>query len=250
MISERVAVRGFESIWRTRFPMLTPAFMTSFNQQFVKPVVRDGGPLAPSPTLPASNSPDLVAELGIQIARSAVEACITIEDVLQDQSLLQAAWIRSLELLARYEGEIPVAADVPLDAEDKLDAFGLSRTLFAFLSQTDDEVQFGPLIPGAGTLSRCEGDLAVGDVLVEIKTVSRRFRSHDLRQLLVYLALDWARAEPRWTRGCLLNPRRAVWAEFDVDWLVRRLSGRAAVDAFRDLLDAFASSVEVETSLF
>ena len=250
MISERVAVRGFESIWRTRFPMLTPAFMNSFNQQFVKPVVHDGNPLAPSPTPAASNSPDLVAELGIRIARSAVEAGITVEHVAQDHPLLKAAWLRSLELVARYEGQTPDVEEVPLEAGDKLDAFGLSRTLFAFLNQTHDEVQFAPLIPGAGTLSRCEGDLAVGDELVEIKTVSRRFRSHDLRQLLVYLALDWARAEPRWTRGCLLNPRRAVWAEFDVDWLVRRLSGRAAVDAFRDLLDAFASSVEVETSLF
>ena len=108
----------------------------------------------------------------------------------------------------------------------------------------------GVSIPGAGTLAHCEADLAVGHELVEIKTVSRSFRPHDLRQLLVYLALDGGRNEPRWTKGCLLNPRRAVWADFDVDWMVRRLSGRPAVDALRDLVDAFASTVEVETSLF
>ena len=250
MISERIAVRAFESIWRTRFPMLTPAFMNSFNQQFVKPVAHNGNPVASVRALRASNSPDLVAELGIQLARSAVEARITVDDVARHRALLQAAWLRSLGLVNRYEGETPDVVDVPLDSDNRLEALGLARTLTAFLGQMDDQVQFGPLIPGAGTLSPCEADLAVGDTLVEIKTVTRRFRSHDLRQLLVYLALDWARGEPHWTRGCLLNPRRAAWADFDVDWLVRRLSGRPAVDTLRDLVDAFASVVDLETSFF
>ena len=114
----------------------------------------------------------------------------------------------------------------------------------------DDDVEFAPQIPGAGVLSSCEADLAVGNTLVEVKTVSRSFRSGDLRQLLVYVALDWARAEPYWTKGCLLNPRRAVWADFPVDWLVRRLSGRPAPETLRNLLDAFAGDIEMETAFF
>lgn len=251
MISERTAVRAFTSVWRTRLPMLTPAFMSSFNRQFVKPIVGGSRPLPRvSASSSASDAPDLVAELGIQIARSAVESGIPVEDVAQDQPSLSAAWLRSLQLVSRYEGEQPDPDAVPLNVDDTHEALRLARTLSTFLDQFDDVADFGPIIPGAGALSKCEADLAVGPELVEIKTVSRPFRSLDLRQLLVYLALDWARGEPTWTWGCLVNPRRAVWADFEVDWLVRRLAGRAAVDVLADLIDAFESDVELETISF
>ena len=250
MISERIAVRAFESIWRTRFPMLTPAFMKSFNEELVKPIVHNGSLVAPLPVNHKSNSPDLVAELGIQMTKSAVEAHVSVEDVARDQGLLQAAWVRSLRLISRYDGKTLDVDNVSLSTDDSIAALALARTMSGFLAQMDNQVEFEVLIPGAGTLSRCEADLAIGHQLVEVKTVSRSFRSHDLRQLFVYLALEWASGEPRWTKGCLLNPRRAVWADFDVEWLVRLLSGHPAVDAFRDLLDAFSGSVELETTLF
>ena len=250
MISERIAARAFESVWQTHLPMLTPAFMSSFNRQFVKPIVCAGKPIPPVPSSSASDSPDLVAELGIQIAKSAVEGHVPVDDVAGDQASLRAAWVRSLNLLNRYEGAKPDPDAVPLNPDDSRQALRLARTLSAFLDQFDDHTEFGPSIPGAGAVSRCEADLAVGHELVEVKTVSRPFRSPDLRQLLVYLALDWAGGEPRWTRGCLVNPRLAVWADFDVDWLVRRLAGRAAVDVLADLIDAFAGGVELETSSF
>ena len=250
MISERIAVRAFESVWRTRLPLLTPAFMSSFNRQFVKPIVRAGNPIPPVPSSSASDSPDLVAELGIQIAKSAVEGGLLVADVAGDPASLRAAWVRSLELVSRYEGGKPDPGTVPLNPGDARDALRLAHTMSAFLDQFDDDPEFAPLVRGAGALSRCEADLAVGRGLIEVKTVSRRFRSLDLRQLLIYLALDWAGGEPRWTRGCLVNPRRAVWADFDVDWLVRRLAGRAAVDVLADLIDAFGSGVEHETSSF
>lgn len=250
MISERIAVRAFESVWETNLPMLTPAFIGSFNRQLVRPIVRAGKPVPPVPSSYTSDSPDLVAELGIQIARSAAEGRVPVEDVAGDPASLDAAWVRSLELVSRYEGGKPEPGTVPLGSDDTRDALRLARTLSAFLDQFDDDAEFGPLVSGAGALSKCEADLAVGPRLVEVKTVSRRFRSLDLRQLLVYLALDWAGGEPRWTRGCLVNPRSASWADFDVDWLARRLAGRAAVDVLADLIDAFASGVEMETSSF
>ena len=250
MISERVAVRAFESVWRTRLPLLTPAFMNSFNRQFVKPIICAGEPIPPVPTAHASDSPDLVAELGIQMVKSAVEAEVAVEDVAQDQPTIRAAWLRSLELISRYEGGKPDLATVPLIADDQRNALHLARTLSAFLDQFDTDAEFGPLIPGASVLSRCEADLCIDRTLIEVKTVSRRFRSLDLRQLLVYLALDWAGGDARWTRGCLVNPRRAVWADFDVDWFVRRLAGRPGVDVFSDIIDAFASGVEKETISF
>ena len=164
--------------------------------------------------------------------------------------MLRRAWRQALELVGRYEGEMLNVDNVALLPSDRDDGLRLARTVSAFLDAMNDHVDFAPKIPGAGTLSSCEADLAVGETLVEVKTVSRNFRSSDLRQLLVYLALDWARVQPSWNKGCLFNPRRAVWADFPVDWLVRRLSGRTASETFSDLVDALAGDVELETGRF
>ena len=248
MISERNLARGFESVWQSLFPMLTPGFMRTFNEHFVKDIdTNRTGAAGPVPV--DSDSPDLVAELGIQLAKRVIAADVPIERIARNRTVLKQAWRSAQTLVARYEGEAPDVADAPLLDEDGRDGLRLARNLLAFAGLIDGEAHFAPSVPGTNVLSRCEADLAVGNTLVEIKTVSRGFRSSDLRQLLVYLALDWTRG-PRWTKGCLVNPRRAVWADFHVDWLVRGLSGRPAADTFGDFVDAFASGVELETTRF
>ena len=248
MISERNLARGFESVWQALFPMLTPGFMRAFNEHFVKDIEQNQtGTARPVPV--ESDSPDVVAELGIQLAKHAIAACLPIERIAGDGTALEDAWKSAQTLTARYEGEGPHVADAALPASDAREGTALARNLIAFAELIDGPARFSVHVPGAGVLSRCEADLALGGTLVEIKTVSRGFRSEDLRQLLVYLALDWARG-PRWSKGCLANPRLAVWADFEVDWLVRCLSGRPAPDTFADFVDAFASSVELETTRF
>ena len=248
MISERHLARGFESVWQSLFPMLTPGFMRTFNEHFVKDIGASGaGAAGPVPV--DSDAPDLVAELGIALAGRAVGARLPVERIAGDRTALREAWKRVQALLGRYEGQAPEVAYAPLAAGDTREGTALARNLVAFAGLVDGSARFSPGIPGAGVVARCEADLAVGDTLVEIKTVSRGFRSNDLRQLLVYLALDWIRG-PRWQKGCLVNPRRAVWADFEVDWLVRRLSGRPAADTFGDFADAFGSGIELETTDF
>jgi hypothetical protein len=74
-----------------------------------------------------------------------------------------------------------------------------------------------------------------------VKTVSRPFQSRDLRQLLVYLALQSATGESRWDYGGLLNPRLSLFCTFSVDWLVTRLSGgRPPKVVFTDFVQALA----------
>lgn len=248
MISERHVARGFESVWRSCFPMLTPGFMRTFNAHFVKRI-DVGHTYVSDPVSIHSSSPDVVAELGIELAKRAIAAEAPVERIAKDRDALNQSWNCARRVVAKYEGEMPDATDLPMLDEDAHDATILARNLLTFVDLVNGAIYFAPSVPGANVLAGCEADLAVGDTLVEIKTVSRGFRSLDLRQLLVYLALDWARG-PLWEKGCLFNPRRAVWADFHVDWLVRRLSGRPAADTFGDFVDSFPSSVELETTRF
>src|SRR5579864_8207330 len=47
-----------------------------------------------------------------------------------------------------------------------------------------------PVFRGCGFVDECTGDLIIGNQLVEVKAGDRSFRATDIRQLLVYCALN------------------------------------------------------------
>ena len=67
---------------------------------------------------------------------------VAVEDVAGDQSSLRAAWLRSLELVSRYEGGKPDPEAVPLNLTDARHALRLAGTLSAFLDQFDGDAEF------------------------------------------------------------------------------------------------------------
>ena len=103
------------------------------------------------------------------------------------------------------------------------------------------------MVRGNGLLSSCFADLSVGSTLFEVKTVARPFHSRDLRQLLVYLALQSATGERRWDNGGLFNPRLSVFCTFSIDWLVTRLSGgRPPKMVFTDFVQSLARDLVLD----
>ena len=248
MISERMLARGFPHLWQSVFPMLTSGFMHLFNTSYTKPILgRDGEPVSPVDRSADLNAPDLSAELAIQATKIAAQTGISVAAVLQDEALIIQAWQASLDLFGRYEGSQPDTSATILDAPELEDAILLADNTWSFLSTLDGKVLFGPRIPGAFALPECEADIAVDDLLVEVKTVTRNFYSQDLKQLLVYLALDWATRDRRWTRACLLNPRQGFLADFVVEPFVELISGKSIADAFGELIAGVSRDVEIDT---
>ena len=248
MISERALARGFAPLWRSIFPLLTPGFMHLFNTRYTKPILDPkGSPVLPVDRNPDVTAPDLSAELAIQATRIAIIQEMPIHEVFQDSALIVQAWQASLDLFRRYEGSQPDTSLNFPDPPELKDAALLAKNTWSFLSMFNGNVLFGPRIPGAFALPECEADLAVDDRLVEVKTIARNFYSQDVKQLLVYLALDWATKERRWTRACLLNPRRGLWADFSVEPLVDLISGKSIADAFGELIDGISRDIEVDT---
>lgn len=247
MISERTFASGFSPLWQSAFPLLTPNFIQVFNREYVERFRNCRGKLVRPVKRGADvDAPDLVAELAFQAAKLATRNGMGVADLFRDASLVAQAWESSLSLLRMYEGvtdeegrELPNQAEID-------DAFLLAKNIRAFLPASSVGTEFSPRIPGAGAMPECEADLAVGDKLVEVKTVTRNFSSRDLRQLLVYLALDWVSGNRRWKNGCLLNPRRGLKADFVVESLVKRISGTSVGDVFRELVDGICRDVEMD----
>jgi hypothetical protein len=116
--------------------------------------------------------------------------------------------------------------------------FGLNATL-----------DFCPRFPGAGILASAEGDIGVGDCLVEVKTVKRNTSANDLRQVITYLALDAAAGRNRWKSFAFFNPRRGTLHIAEIEPFVLRVSGgRPASEVFSDLIQFVEShSLSLDT---
>lgn len=243
-MNEREVANGFAAVWSEHFPMLSPAFIVAFNQAFVRPILGKDGIVSAVASKEKTAHPDVLAEFAFRIAAGVLEAGTSVKAVAKDPSLTEAANIMAAKKIFEFRDSLALN-DLRLSLKEQQEGFHLASVYEQFLKLWPSEhVTFSPAIKGNGLLNTCFADLAVGKTLYEVKTVSRPFQSRDLRQLLVYLALQSATGDMRWEYGGLLNPRLGVFCSFNVDWLVTRLSGgRPPKLVFLDFIQALARDV-------
>jgi hypothetical protein len=243
-MNEREIANGFSAAWSEHFPMLSPTFIVAFNQAFVRPIFGTDGIVSAVPSRVKTAHPDVLAEFGFRLAASAIEAGISVKAAFKDASITEAANSAAARRILEFRPALALDM-LRLDLKEQQEGFLLAFTYEQFLKLWPSEtVVFSPKVRGNGVLTSCFADLSVGKTLYEVKTVSRPFQSRDLRQLLVYLALQSATGEPRWEHGGLLNPRVGVFCSFSIEWLVTRLSGgRPSKLVFTDFIQALSRDV-------
>ncbi len=101
-----------------------------------------------------------------------------------------------------------------------------------------DQCLFRPAFSGCGIINSCEGDLLKDKCLFEIKAGDRPFRSIDLRQIIVYLALNGANMQHEIESVCLFNPRRGMYFRQHIDHFCLNASGKSFVELTSDVVDA------------
>ena len=85
---------------------------------------------------------------------------------------------------------------------------------------------YNPEFGGAkGIGLAADGDLLIGDLLVDFKVSVKRFKGNYLWQLLSYVALDRLKGENRIKRVGLYNPRFRAFYREPVEYLIRRIGG-------------------------
>lgn len=73
-------------------------------------------------------------------------------------------------------------------------------------------------------LSDSQGDLYYDSTLVELKAGQRNFIVEDIRQLLVYILLNFLSKQYELRRVELLNPRTGQYFEMSLDIFIKRTS--------------------------
>ena len=129
-----------------------------------------------------------------------------------------------------------VATDAELSPDEWLEVGLLARITQKYTS-TLPEAVFSPSIPGCGVVDAAIADVLAGSELVEIKTVTRPFRSYDLRQALTYTAMLYS-SNYIIRHITLLNPRRARLVKMPVSRIAAGVRGGSAVELLQDLIQS------------
>ena len=213
MISEIDFIRNYTSFWRTISP-LSEDFVKSINvlvlNRYETPLQSDV----------SSSRRALINELAFEVfSRSIInnKSVDAIVDAIEDISLEVSAYLSNLRTSSpQFNSELSV---------DEMEEISkLSHRLIAFFTSKKDIV-IKPKFDGCGKLNHCFGDVFADGVLYEIKAGGRRFRSIDLRQLVVYNSLNQFSDKYEIKELGLYNPREGFHFKIDHNEFSKQFSG-------------------------
>jgi hypothetical protein len=230
MISERTFAIRYTSFWHQALPMgeeVVEAINQNLKQEFSLH--------RPQPDREARH--DLIGEISLLwFAAHVVEGRLA----KHRPGAVDLARIASeaCAFVGRLRG-VPVPELPPPSPTELREAVALTEALIKFvLTQSEREIIVPrPSFAGCGLLSACQGDLLIGQTLYEVKAVDRGFHQPDVRQLVIYCALNFAAPRYDIRRVGLINPRQGTFFRSDLEWLVQNLSGQESSELFYEILD-------------
>lgn len=146
----------------------------------------------------------------------------------------------SILYVGRFSSAPPlIAKDV--DEDCRKEAGTLVLSLLHYFPGTETTT-LRPRFNGCGLISECEGDLIEGSCLYEVKAGDRAFRVADLRQLLTYTALAYAKGTLSFQDIGIFNPRTGVAWRKSLEEVSHSLSGLRLSDTLTALVEQFSGA--------
>lgn len=216
----------FGSFWHSCLPM-AEGFIRTFNlakQRFELPL-RSSSPPERHALIAEAAFADFRSPNAAPVERVSAEAA--------DQAVIQVAAIVKTS----------ASAISPLTERERVEAKSLSNRLKHFIQWVEGKnVVVDPAFPGCGFIEPSVGDIQVDDMLIEVKAVDRSFRSVDLRQVLMYAALNHAAGLPPIRTLTLMNPRQGTYLSWTPDVVCYQAAGLPASEVYESIVE-FVSGV-------
>lgn len=230
MISERKFSNTFSSFWKQLFPM-GEAFVRRLNLACERQVP----PLDSS--LPVNRDKRAVInELAFRLFKEKAE-----NNTVNGKKLVKLS-NEVITYIEKLSHTIPTIE--PLVQEELEEAEGLANSLSSFFKDSSlSKLQFWPSFMGCGNVHTCKGDILYGDTLVEVKAGDRHFRINDIRQVIIYLSLNFSSQQYSINNVELINPRTGLYFQASVRTIIEECSGKMPVDIFSDIVEFISNEV-------
>lgn len=238
MITEKRLAQAYHSFWKGAIPMAT----SYIRRRNLRPT-RFAAPLTSS----CDDNRGLINETAFRLFAQSRNEGKTIRR-LQSDSVV-ASMDAALQFIRRFR-EYSRAPIAPLSEggvrEAKLLAGRLEQCVRELRPQ---RVVVSPFFAGCGWLDECNGDLLLDNMLCEVKSPEGKFRGWDLRQVLVYAALNFQSKAYDIATVCLLNARMGVVLREDLEELCFELSGTSASDLLGEIVTFISEPRWTDTAL-
>ncbi|MCC5641201.1 hypothetical protein LC593_36440 [Nostoc sp. CHAB 5844] len=229
MIDAATFASLFNAFWRSAAPTCE-LFVRDVN---IGKISRFDIPLA------GKHSP-LVAPFIAETGFSRFALMASQPELASDSDRLYELALRQAE--KRLRGYQDADANPPtLTASDKSDAIAISDRLAIFFRHPTKPIVLRPLFSGCGFVDNSEGDIRWGSTLFEVKSVERTFRSVDIYQLFTYYSLSVSEGNSDIDSVGIVNPKRGVSFEIDIEDLSREISGLSASNLADVVIRAISS---------
>ena len=234
MITEVSFCRDFSSFWRTTTPTMD-GFVRNLNSGLYH---RDFHPID---AMTAPNRRSFTNELAFEVFCINVRAVQRGEFAKALAESLQDAIpaVRSAALRAALDGDTSSAlsADELADIDEQVRRL----TLRICPGLIVHAVVLSPEFSGCGMIDTCRGDVLVGETLFEIKAGDRPFRALDVRQLVTYVALNYAGHQRAISTVALVNPRVGISVEMDLGEFCFEVSGQDTAGLLAEMIYAMSA---------
>lgn len=241
MISERDISEKFSAIWKQNLPLMTPSFMRVFNEAQIKKINKDSIPTGENIRY------DIVAEISFNLSEIATSEGVSIDVIIDDTKRFKkiiSETAKSIWTTGNY-----TKSDLNLEESEIEEILKICSNTLEFIGLTKtDKIKFKPKLKGYSFIPDLTADLSIDDTLYEFKTVNRNFKSSDIKQLFIYLALKQVSKGANWKYAGLYNPRKGTYCKFNVKSLIYNLSGgQTPNETFENLLNGLVRDMEVDS---
>lgn len=242
MISERDISEKFSAIWKQNFPLMTSSFMRVFNEAQVSKINNDSIPNSENVRY------DIVAETSFNLSEIATVEDKAIDEIINDSKRLKkivSETAKSIWTSGNY-----LKSDLKLEKSELNEIRKICKNTLEFIQLSKKkEVEFKPKLKGYGFIPDLTADISIDDTLYEVKTVNRNFKSSDLKQLFIYLALKQVGEGVNWKYAGLYNPRKGTHCKFNVRSLISNLTGgKTPNETLENLLNGLVRDIEIDST--
>lgn len=234
MISEKQFANEISGFWAETLPFLTPQVVAEMNLN--RSTMGDGrkGWMKPLAKPGHNSNNDVVAETAFGLFAESLRTGTPVTLLSQDSAILQRVEIDAMGRIGGLRREAGVQAR-RLSSNTNEAVILATRLETYFEDYPDESIVIQPRFKGCGILDSCYGDILARKSLCELKMVDRNLRSADIRQVLVYCALNYRSGQYSIDTVTILNPRRGLEFSFPVEELAERVSGQNASGLFHHI---------------